>query len=175
MIYDNNEVEIMEGIVLKYEKKNIDTDLLIPARYLINSDPSHLAEHCFEDFDPEFKHKKLELGISIIVADSNFGSGSSREQAPIALKAAGIKCIIAPSFARIFFRNAINIGLPIIELKEIQSLNTGDLLDIDFEKGLIKNLTTKREYKINEMPNFLKDIISSEGLVNYARNKILKN
>jgi 3-isopropylmalate/(R)-2-methylmalate dehydratase small subunit len=175
MIYDNNEVAIMKGIVLKYEKKNIDTDLLIPARYLVNSDPAHLAEHCFEDFDPEFKRKKDELGISIIVADGNFGSGSSREQAPIALKAAGIKCIIAPSFARIFFRNAINIGLPIIELKEIQSLNTGDHLDINFEKGLIKNLTTNREYKINEMPNFLKDIISSEGLINYARNKILKN
>jgi 3-isopropylmalate/(R)-2-methylmalate dehydratase small subunit len=165
----------MEGRVLKYEKKNIDTDLIIPARYLTNSDPTHLAEHCFEDMDPEFKRKKEELGISVIVADSNFGCGSSREQAPMAIKAAGIKCVIAPSFARIFFRNAINIGLSIIEFKEVMLFNTGDILDIDFDKARIKNLTNNKEYRITKMPDFLREIISSEGLVNYARNKILKN
>ncbi len=165
----------MRGKVIKYNKKNIDTDLIIPARHLVSSDPQHLAEHCFEDLDPEFIQKKNEIGISIIVADKNFGSGSSREQAPIAIKAAGIKCVIAPSFARIFFRNSINIGLPIIELKEIDDINTGDELEIDFEKGIIKNLNTDEYYNINKMPDFLQEIISAEGLVNFARNKILKN
>ena len=165
----------MKGKVIKYNKKNLDTDLIIPARHLISSDPEHLAAHCFEDLDPEFNQKKKEFGISIVVANSNFGSGSSREQAPIAIKAAGIKCIIAPSFARIFFRNAINIGLPIVQLKEIDDINTQDELDIDFEKGFIVNLTTNKKYKINKMPDFLQEIISAEGLVNYARNKILKN
>lgn len=165
----------MRGKVIKFDKKNIDTDLIIPARHLVSSDPGHLAEHCFEDLDPDFKKKKKALGISIIVANSNFGSGSSREQAPIAIKAVGIKCIIAPSFARIFFRNSINIGLPIIELKEINGIKTGDILDIDFEKGIIANITTNTQYKINKIPEFLQEIISAEGLINYARNKILKN
>jgi len=165
----------MRGIVIKYNKKNLDTDLIIPARYLVSSDPEHLAAHCFEDLDPDFNQKKKELGISIVVANNNFGSGSSREQAPIAIKAAGIKCVIAPSFARIFFRNAINIGLPIIQLKEVNDINTKDELDIDFEKGIIANITTNKRYKINKLPDFLQEIISAEGLVNYARNKILKN
>lgn len=168
-------MKILKGKVIKYERKNINTDLIIPARYLFNSDPAHLAEHCMEDLDPEFKQKKKNWGISIIVANSNFGSGSSREQAPIAIKSAGIKCIIAPSFARIFFRNAINIGLPIIELKDINSITTGDELDIDFENDIVKNLTTNVEYKINKVPNFLQEIITAEGLVNFARNKIIKN
>ncbi|TFG14230.1 MAG: 3-isopropylmalate dehydratase small subunit [Promethearchaeota archaeon] len=165
----------MKGKVIKYNKKNIDTDLIIPARHLVSSDPDHLAEHCFEDLDPEFNQKKTQLGISIVVADSNFGSGSSREQAPLALKAAGIKCVIAPSFARIFFRNAINIGLPIIELKEIDGIHNEHELEIDFENGIIYNLTTNKQFKINKMPDFLHDIISADGLVNFARNKILKN
>ena len=165
----------MKGKVIKYNKKNIDTDLIIPARYLVSSDPEHLAEHCFEDLDPEFNEKKKKLGISIIVADSNFGSGSSREQAPLALKAAGIKCVIAPSFARIFFRNAINIGLPIIELKEIDEINSEDELEVNFEKGIINNLTSNKQFKIKKIPDFLQEIISADGLVNFARNKILKN
>ena len=165
----------MKGKVIKYNKKNIDTDLIIPARHLISSDPDHLAEHCFEDLDPEFNQKKTQLGISIVVADSNFGSGSSREQAPLALKAAGIKCVIAPSFARIFFRNAINIGLPIIELKEIDTIRNQDELEIDFENGIVYNLTTNKQFKTKKMPDFLQEIISADGLVNFARNKILKN
>jgi len=165
----------MKGKVIKYNKKNIDTDLIIPARYLVSSDPEYLAEHCFEDLDPEFNEKKKYLGISIIVADNNFGSGSSREQAPLALKAAGIKCVIAPSFARIFFRNAINIGLPIIELKEIDEINSEDELEVNFEKGIINNLTSNMQFKIKKVPDFLQEIISADGLVNFARNKILKN
>jgi 3-isopropylmalate/(R)-2-methylmalate dehydratase small subunit len=165
----------MKGIVLKYDKKNIDTDLIIPARHLISSDPEYLSKHCFEDFDKDFYKKKKEIGASFIVANSNFGSGSSREQAPLALKTAGIRCIIAPSFARIFFRNAINIGLPIIEFKKIDLINTGDELEIDFEHGLIINNTSNLEFQISKMPEFLQNIISSEGLVNFARQKIRNN
>ena len=165
----------MKGKVIKYEEKNLNTDLIIPARYLVDSDPDFLAKHCMEDLDPEFTQKMEKEGFTIMVGDTNFGCGSSREQAPIALKAAGIKCIIAPSYARIFFRNAINIGLPIIELMDISGINTGDELDIDLVKGLIKNITSNTEFIINKMPSFLQEIISAEGLVNYARNKILKN
>ena len=164
----------MRGKVIKYNEKNINTDLIIPARYLVDSDPDRLAGHCMEDLDRNFISKKEQLGASIIVAESNFGCGSSREQAPIAIKAAGIKCVIAPSYARIFFRNAINIGLPIIEFHDINAINTGDELDINFEKGILKNITDKTEFKINKLPAFLQDIISVGGLVNFARNKVLK-
>jgi len=164
----------LRGKAIKYNKKNINTDLIIPARYLIKSDPDYLAEHCMEDLDPEFNQKIKEIDATILVAGVNFGCGSSREQAPIAIKTAGIKCIIAPSFARIFFRNAINIGLPIIEFANIDEINTGDELDINFEEGIIRNLTTNNEYKIKKMPHFLQEIISVDGLVNFARNKILK-
>ena len=160
------------GKVIKYEEKNINTDLIIPARYLVNSDPDHLAGHCMEDIDPEFLKKKEQIGAIIMVGGLNFGCGSSREQAPIAIKAAGIKCVIAPTFARIFFRNAINIGLPIIEFNEIDKLNTEDELEIDFNEGIIKNLTTTAEYKIKKLPSFLQEIISADGLVNYAKHKI---
>lgn len=162
----------MKGKVIKYGVKNINTDLIIPARYLTDSNPDHLAGHCMEDLDPDFIKRKDEMDAKIIVADSNFGCGSSREQAPIAIKAAGIECILAPSFARIFFRNAINIGLPIIELKEIDAINTGDELEIDFNGGKIKNLNTNVEYNITQMPQFLQNLISAEGLVNFARDKI---
>jgi 3-isopropylmalate/(R)-2-methylmalate dehydratase small subunit len=168
-------VKNLKGKIIKYDRKNINTDEIIPARYLVDSDPVFLAEHCMEDLDPDFKQKKEEIGFSIIVAGKNFGSGSSREQAPVALKFAGIECVIAPSFARIFFRNAINIGLPIVELDDISGISNGDELDIDFTNGIIKNISTDVEYKINEMPPFLQEIIKVEGLVNYARNKILKN
>ena len=160
------------GKVLKYQEKNINTDLIIPARYLVSSEPDELAKHCMEDLDPEFHQKKQELGATIIVAGPNFGSGSSREQAPLAIKAAGIQCVIAPSFARIFFRNSINIGLPIIEFQEIDEINTGDELDVNMENGIIKNLTTNKEYEVRKMPKFLQEIISSGSLVNFARNKI---
>jgi 3-isopropylmalate/(R)-2-methylmalate dehydratase small subunit len=113
------------------------------------------------------------MGASLLVGGINFGCGSSREQAPIAIKAAGINCVIAPSYARIFFRNSINIGLPIIEFDEIGALNTGDEIEIDFEQGLIKNITTNKEYKVTRMPAFLQEIISADGLVNFARKKIL--
>jgi len=161
--------------VIKYDQKNINTDLIIPARYLIKSDPLYLAEHCMEDLDPEFQQRKKELGATILVGGSNFGSGSSREQAPLAIKTAGIECVIAPSFARIFFRNSINIGLPIIEFSDIHELSTGDELEIILEEGIIKNMTSNKEFKVNKMPSFLQDIISSDGLVNYARSKIVKN
>ena len=164
----------MRGNIIKYDEKNINTDLIIPARYLIKSDPDYLAEHCMEDLDPKFKQKIKETSAIILVAGANFGCGSSREQAPIAIKTAGIRCAIAPSYARIFFRNAINIGLPIIEFVNIDAINNGDELDINFEDGIIKNLTTNNEFKIKRMPPFLQEIISADGLVNFARNKILK-
>ena len=164
----------MIGKVIKYDKKNINTDLIIPARYLTMIEPEYLAKHCMENLDENFLQKKEEFGYTIIVAGSNFGCGSSREQAPIALKSAGIKCIIAPSFARIFFRNSINIGLPIIECKKIDSLKTGDDLEISFAEGIIKNLTTGLELETSEMPPFLQEIISVDGLINFARQKIMK-
>ncbi len=163
----------MKGILIKYEDNNINTDLIIPARYLIKTDYDFLAQHCMEDLDPDFNEKRKKMGASIMVGGINFGCGSSREQAPIAIKASGIQCVIAPSYARIFFRNSINIGLPIIEFDQIAALNTGDELEINFEQGLIKNITTNMEYNITKMPSFLQEIISANGLVNFARNKIL--
>jgi len=165
----------MIGKVIKYDKKDINTDLIIPARYLTLIDPDYLAKHCMEDLDDKFIQNQKKFGYSILVAGSNFGCGSSREQAPIALKAAGIRCIIAPSFARIFFRNAINIGLPIIEFENIEMMKTDDDLEINFTEGIIKNISTKIEYQIRNLPSFLQDIISVNGLINYARNKILKD
>ncbi len=125
-----------------------------------------------EDLDPQFHEKKNKLNASIFVANSNFGSGSSREQAPIALKAAGIKCIIAPSYARIFFRNAINIALPLIEFSEVSELNTADRLQIDLADGILLNITTGKKHHIKKMPQFLQEIIS-EGLINFGK-KILE-
>ncbi|MHA2394921.1 MAG: LeuD/DmdB family oxidoreductase small subunit [Promethearchaeota archaeon] len=163
----------MKGQVIKYEMKDINTDLIIPARYLISSDPDYLAQHCMEDLDPKFIQKINQHNYKILVAGSNFGCGSSREQAPLALKAAGIQCIIASSFARIFFRNAINIGLPIIECKEINQIDTNDDLEIMFSEGILRNLSKKKEMKVKKMPSFLQDIISADGLINYARRIIL--
>ncbi len=165
----------MKGKVIKYDQNNINTDLIIPARYLVNSEPKFLAEHCMEDLDPEFNQKIREMHLSIMVGGSNFGSGSSREQAPLAIKTAGIKCVLAPSFARIFFRNAINIGLPILEFADLKEVNTGDELEINFEEGKILNLTLNKEFIIKQMPAFLHKIISSEGLIKYARKQVLNN
>ena len=164
----------MNGKVIKYNENNINTDLIIPARYLLKSEPSYLAEHCMEDFDPEFVQKIKLNDFTILVVGSNFGCGSSREQAPIALKATGIQCVIAPSFARIFFRNAINIGLPILELKNTQSLSTGDELKINFREGKILNLSTDVELEIKRMPPFLQKLISIGGLIKFAKNEIVK-
>ena len=163
----------MIGKVIKYNLKNINTDLIIPARYLINSDRNYLAQHCMEDLDRDFIKKVNEYNYSILVANSNFGCGSSREQAPLALKASGIKCIIAPSFARIFFRNSINIGLQIVELSNIGDIQTGDVLEIDLKAGEIRNTTAQHNYAVKKQPVFLQKIISDGGLVNYAKKRLI--
>ncbi|MHA1477941.1 MAG: 3-isopropylmalate dehydratase small subunit [Promethearchaeota archaeon] len=163
----------MNGKVIKYHQKNIDTDLIIPARYLVSKELDFLANHCMEDLDPDFVKKVNENNYSILVADSNFGCGSSREQAPLALKASGIKCIIAPSFARIFFRNSINIGLHIVELSDIDDIKTGDVLKINLKLGEINNITSLRYYTVKKQPVFLQEIISDGGLVNYAKKRLI--
>jgi len=161
---------IIKGKIWKF-KDNIDTDVIIPARYLNTSDPKELALHCMEDYDSEFV-KKMDQG-DIIVAGRNFGCGSSREHAPIALKAAGISCVIAPSFGRIFFRNAINIGLPIFESEEItDQCSEGDLLEIDTTKGTINNLSKDKVYKTNLLPEFIQKLISAGGLREYVKEEL---
>jgi len=161
---------IIKGKAWKF-KDNIDTDVIIPARYLNTSNPKELALHCMEDYDPEFV-KKMDKG-DIIVAGKNFGCGSSREHAPIALKVAGVSCIIAQSFARIFFRNAINIGLPIFESEEVgEECLPGDLLEVDTVEGIIKNLTKGRVYKTNPLPEFIQKIISLGGLKEYVQKEV---
>ena len=157
------------GIVFKYGD-NVDTDVIIPARYLNSSDPAELAQHCMEDIDKEFVHK-VNRG-DIIVANKNFGCGSSREHAPIAIKAAGVSCVIAETFARIFDRNAINIGLPIIECPEAAvAIEAGDEVEIDFDSGMIYDKTKGTEYKGQAFPPFMQNIIESEGLINYINHK----
>ena len=152
------------GFVHKYGD-NVDTDVIIPARYLTTSVPSELAAHCMEDIDREFIHK-VKPG-DIMVADKNFGCGSSREHAPIAIKAAGISVVIASTFARIFYRNAINIGLPIMECREAaENINPGDEVEVDFDTGVIKDITTGKEFKAEPFPEFIKDIINKNGLLN---------
>ncbi len=163
----------INGKVIKYQQKNIDTDLIIPARYLVNAEPDFLASHCMEDLDADFVKKVNDNNYSILVADSNFGCGSSREQAPLALKACGIKCIIAPSFARIFFRNSINIGLQIVELSDINDIHTGNLLEIDLEAGEIYNITSLHNYTIKKQPDFLQEIITEGGLIQYALKRLI--
>ena len=161
---------IIKGKIWKF-KDNIDTDVIIPARYLNTSDPDELALHCMEDYDSEFV-KKMNQG-DIIVAGRNFGCGSSREHAPIALKAAGVSCIIAQSFARIFFRNAINIGLPIFESEEIANqCSEGDLLEVDTIEGTINNLSKDKVYKTNLLPEFIQKIISVGGLKEYVKEEV---
>ncbi|MGL5330302.1 MAG: 3-isopropylmalate dehydratase small subunit [Peptostreptococcaceae bacterium] len=159
---------IARGRVFKYGD-NIDTDVIIPARYLNTSDVSELASHCMEDIDKEFS-SKVQRG-DIIVANKNFGCGSSREHAPIAIKESGISCVIASTFARIFYRNAINIGLPIIECDEAANdINEGDNIEIDFTTGIIKNITKNKEYKGEPFPSFMQNIINSGGLMKYIED-----
>ncbi len=157
------------GRVHKYGD-NVDTDVIIPARYLNTSDPKELAEHCMEDIDKEFVSKAKEGDL--IVADKNFGCGSSREHAPIAIKASGISCVIAETFARIFYRNSINIGLPIIECKEAAAgISDGDEVSVDFDTGIITNHTKGQTYQGQAFPEFMQRIIDSEGLVNYINSR----
>jgi len=150
---------------------DIDTDAIIPARYLNTSDPEELAKHCMEDADPEFV-KKAKKG-DIIVAGENFGSGSSREHAPLAIKSFGIACVIAKSFARIFFRNSFNIGLPILEAPEaVDKIDEGDEIEVNFSTGEIKNLSKDEIYKANPVPEFMQELVSAGGLLNYVIKKV---
>jgi len=150
---------------------NINTDVIIPGKYLTILDPDELARHAMESLDPQF-YEKAKKGI-ILVAGKNFGCGSSREQAPIALKHSGVKCIIAESFARIFFRNAINIGLPIIECPEIRSfVMDGDGLTVNLQKGEIKNETTGKTLSAKPLPKFLLDIIRDGGLIRHLKRRL---
>lgn len=158
-----------EGKVFKFGD-NVDTDVIIPARYLNSSDPKELALHCMEDIDKEFVNK-VSAG-DIIVAGKNFGCGSSREHAPIAIKAAGVSCVIAETFARIFYRNAINIGLPIIECKEAAlEIKAGDEVEVNFDTGVITDKTTGKSFQGQAFPPFMQKIIDCEGLVNYINQK----
>ena len=157
-----------KGIVFKYGD-NVDTDVIIPARYLNSSDPAELATHCMEDIDKDFI-KNVKKG-DIIVADKNFGCDSSREHAPIAIKAAGVSCVIAETFARIFYRNAINIGLPIIECPEAsKGIEAGDEVEVNFDTGIITNVTKGTTFKGQAFPEFMQKIIAAEGLVNYINS-----
>ena len=157
------------GKVLKYGD-NVDTDVIIPARYLNSFDAKELASHVMVDLDPTFVDR-LEPG-DIVVAKSNFGCGSSREHAPLALKTAGVSCVIANSFARIFYRNAINIGFPILECPEaVAGIEEGDKVEVDFEKGLITNHTKGTAFQAQAFPPFLQKMIEANGLVNYVNAK----
>lgn len=149
---------------------NIDTDVIIAARYLNTSDEKFLASHVMEDIDPNFV-KKISVG-DIIVAGENFGCGSSREHAPIAIKSAGICAVIAKSFARIFYRNSFNMGLLILECNETDEINEGDELKIDVNQGTISNLTQNKTYKFQPIPPFMQELIKSGGLIEYAKTKI---
>lgn len=158
-----------KGKVFKYGD-NVDTDVIIPARYLNSSDPRELASHCMEDIDKEFV-EKVSAG-DIIVANRNFGCGSSREHAPLAIKEAGVSCVIAETFARIFYRNSINIGLPIIECPQAaKEINEHDEVEVDFDTGIITDLTTGKTYQGQAFPPFMQKIIDSEGLINYINSK----
>ncbi len=159
----------IEGRVWKFGD-NIDTDLIIPARYLNTSDPYQLAQHAMEDADPSFS-KKVQKG-DIIVAGRNFGSGSSREHAPIALKYAGVSAVIAKSFARIFYRNSFNTGLPIFEIDEVEEIAEGSRLSIDMDSGVIEEIESGKKYKFKPIPQFMQQLIQAEGLINYAKEKI---
>ena len=162
----------LEGKVWRFGN-DVDTDLIIPARYLNTSDPKVLAQHCMEDADPSFAGK-VGMG-DIIVAGKNFGCGSSREHAPISIKAAGISCVIAASFARIFYRNAINIGLPILESTDASSsIAEGDLVEVDLDTGKITNLTRGETYQAAAFPPFMQELINTGGLIEYVKKQVEK-
>jgi 3-isopropylmalate/(R)-2-methylmalate dehydratase small subunit len=159
-----------KGKVFKYGD-NIDTDVIIPARYLNSSDPQVLAAHCMEDLDSTFI-EKVEKG-DIIVAGSNFGSGSSREHAPLAIKAAGISCVIARSFARIFYRNSINIGLPILTTQEaLDGIKEGTHLEVDLDTGIVRDLNQNKSYQTEPFPEFMQEIIKAGGLIEKIKKEV---
>ncbi len=158
-----------KGRAFKYGS-NVDTDVIIPARYLNTSDPAELAKHCMEDIDSEFV-KEVRTG-DLIVADKNFGCGSSREHAPMAIKAAGVSVVIASTFARIFYRNALNIGLPILECSEaVRGIEKGDVVEVDFTTGEISNATKGQIYQAEPFPEFMQELITAGGLIPYIRQK----
>lgn len=157
----------LKGKVFKYGD-NVDTDVIIPARYLNSSDPENLAAHCMEDIDENFADQ-VEEG-DIIVGGKNFGSGSSREHAPLAIKYAGVSCVVAESFARIFYRNSINIGLPILECPEaVKNTEAGDQLEVDIDKGIVKNLRTEESFEAEPFPPFMQEIIKDGGLIAHIK------
>lgn len=161
---------IIKGRVWKFGD-NIDTDAIIPARYLTSSDPEELAKHVMEDADKDFA-TKVKSG-DLIIAESNFGCGSSREHAPIAIKAAGIQAVVAKSFARIFYRNSFNIGLPIFESEEAaEKIGEGDEIEVDADNGIIKNVTKNEEYPAKPIPPFMQELISSGGLIEWTKKRI---
>ena len=150
---------------------DVNTDVIIPARYLNLSDPAELAKHCMEDIDQDFV-KKVQPG-DIIMATTNFGCGSSREHAPLAIKAAGVSCVIAKSFARIFFRNAINIGLPLLECEEaVDKTDAGDLLEVDLSSGKIRNMTNNMLFAAKPYPDFMSELISAGGLIEHTKKRL---
>lgn len=156
------------GKVIKYGD-NIDTDVIIPARHLTTSDPAELAKHCMEDIDKDFVNK-VQKG-DIMVGGANFGCGSSREHAPIAIKASGISCVIAKDFARIFYRNSINIGLPILECAEAsEDIDAGNEVEVDFDTGVITNKTKNKTYQAVAFPEFMQSLINAGGLVEYIKS-----
>jgi 3-isopropylmalate/(R)-2-methylmalate dehydratase small subunit len=160
---------LANGRVFKYGD-NVDTDVIIPARYLNTSDPKELAAHCMEDIDGSFVSRVT--GGDVMVAGKNFGCGSSREHAPIAIKASGVSCVIASTFARIFYRNAINTGLAILECDEaVKGIDDGDRVEVDFNSGTIKNLTKGKEYNTEPFPEFMQNIINCGGLIEYIKRK----
>jgi len=162
----------VKGSVFKYGD-NVDTDVIIPARHLNTTDKAELASHCMEDIDSTFI-TRVKVG-DIMVAGNNFGCGSSREHAPIAIKESGISLVIAKSFARIFYRNSVNIGLPIIECEEAaEEINEGDMLEVDFDSGIIKNITQSKEYKTMPFPVFIQQIIKAGGLVEAVNSGLIK-
>ena len=159
----------VNGKAIKYGD-NVDTDVIIPARYLNTSDKKELASHCMEDIDKDFVNK-VQAG-DVMVAGFNFGCGSSREHAPIAIKHSGISCVIAKTFARIFFRNAINIGLAILECPEAsEKISVGDEVEVDFDTGVITNITKNETYQAEPFPDFVKEIIKADGLMNSIGKK----
>ncbi len=160
------------GTVIKFGN-NVDTDVILPGKYLVLIDPKDLAKHAMEGLDPEFP-KRAKKGV-IIVGGKNFGCGSSREQAPLALKYSGVRCVLAESFARIFFRNAINIGLPAIECKGISSaINNGDTVEVDFERGEIQDLSKREKFQVPSLPSFMVEILTEGGLIEHLKKELNK-